>query len=201
MNPSLGARTRLSCLVTVRPSTSGTPTPSTIRLALGRDATLLLRCAPASTVTLRHFAAHPCFACVPASASMPRRSSQYDSPCSAKDLPRPTPLASRFGFGPAPTSMSRRSWQCHSPLAWRSLHAAHPCAGVRRMRRTHASKQPSPASPDLGHTAVRMQHAESEAWIDLAGSALTNQRARARLRSVAPRREPPTVASPFSNPV
>ena len=83
-----------------------------------------------------------CCACVPASASMPRRSSPCDSPllrydpasaCASRFLLRRRTCRGHYAalsllrLGPATPS-----------LAWRSLHAAHPCLGVRRTRLTHA---------------------------------------------------------------
>jgi len=56
VNPSLEARTRLSCLVTVRPATSGTQPPSRITFAVGRDASLLLRGDPRDDLRVMAFA-------------------------------------------------------------------------------------------------------------------------------------------------
>lgn len=54
--------------------------------------------------TLRHCAVLPCIACVPASASLPWRSSRCDSPCFAKDQPaHPYAGVRRMRLTPVPS--------------------------------------------------------------------------------------------------
>jgi hypothetical protein len=141
------------CLETVRPATSGTRPPSTDKLALGRDAPLLLSCASVSMSLQNHRATARLRGAIGDRASQPRW-----RPLSSK---RPTLHTPRFPRDPADSSPMRRScrrlmsvephgcylWR-HPPIDTRHVptfptttldadrYPEHPAASNRRRPRT-----------------------------------------------------------------